>query len=59
VAGRAADAELHEALAARSIHLVGGRDPLVNAQFLDEQLPNSRLASVHAGHLVWDEAPAE
>ena len=28
-------------------------------EFLDEQLPNSRLAIIDAGHFVWEEAPAE
>jgi pimeloyl-ACP methyl ester carboxylesterase len=40
----------------------GRRDPVVplaNAQFLDERLPNSRLAVIEAGHFVWEEAPAE
>jgi hypothetical protein len=38
-----------------------GRDdrvvPLVDAEFLDERLPISRLAIVDAGHFVWEEAP--
>jgi pimeloyl-ACP methyl ester carboxylesterase len=33
--------------------------PLVNAQFLDERLPISRLVIVDAGHFVWEEAPTE
>ncbi|MGZ4329666.1 MAG: alpha/beta fold hydrolase [Solirubrobacteraceae bacterium] len=33
--------------------------PLANAEFLDERLPNSRLAIIDAGHFVWEEAPAE
>jgi pimeloyl-ACP methyl ester carboxylesterase len=33
--------------------------PLANAEFLDERLPNSRLAVIDAGHFVWEEAPAE
>jgi pimeloyl-ACP methyl ester carboxylesterase len=33
--------------------------PLVNAEFLDERLPNSRLVTVDAGHFVWEEEPAE
>jgi pimeloyl-ACP methyl ester carboxylesterase len=40
----------------------GRRDrvvPLANAEFLDERLPNSRLAIIDAGHFVWEEAPAE
>jgi len=30
-----------------------------NAEFLDERLPNSRLALIDAGHFVWEEAPRE
>jgi pimeloyl-ACP methyl ester carboxylesterase len=40
----------------------GGHDPVVplaNAEFLAERLPNSRLVIVDAGHMVWEEAPAE
>jgi pimeloyl-ACP methyl ester carboxylesterase len=33
--------------------------PLANAEFLDERLPNSRVAIIDAGHFVWEEAPAE
>lgn len=33
--------------------------PVANAEFLDERLPNSRLAVIDAGHFVWEEAPAE
>jgi pimeloyl-ACP methyl ester carboxylesterase len=33
--------------------------PLANAEFLDEHLPNSRLAIIDGGHFVWEEAPAE
>lgn len=33
--------------------------PLANAEFLDERLPNSRLAIIDAGHFIWEEAPAE
>ena len=29
------------------------------AEFLDERLPNSRLAIIDAGHFVWEEAAAE
>lgn len=42
--------------------IAGRRDwvvPLINASFLDERLPNSRLAVVDAGHFVWEEAPRE
>jgi pimeloyl-ACP methyl ester carboxylesterase len=33
--------------------------PLANAEFLDERLPDSRLVIIDAGHMVWEEAPAE
>ena len=33
--------------------------PVGNAEFLDERLPDSRLAIIEAGHFVWEEAPAE
>jgi pimeloyl-ACP methyl ester carboxylesterase len=33
--------------------------PVANAEFLDERLPNSRLAIIDAGHFVWEEAPAQ
>ena len=42
--------------------IAGRRDravPLVNAQFLDERLPHSRLTVVDAGHFVWEEAADE
>jgi pimeloyl-ACP methyl ester carboxylesterase len=46
-----------------SVTLINGRHdpvvPLVNAEFLDERLPNSRLVIIEAGHFVWEEAPAE
>jgi pimeloyl-ACP methyl ester carboxylesterase len=45
------------------VTIIGGRDdsivPLVNAEFLDERLPASRLVIVDAGHFVWEEAPTE
>jgi pimeloyl-ACP methyl ester carboxylesterase len=48
---------------ATPVTLINGRHdrvvPLANAEFLDERLPNSRLAIVDAGHFVWEEAPAE
>jgi pimeloyl-ACP methyl ester carboxylesterase len=40
----------------------GRRDPVVplaNAEFLAKRLPNSRLEVIDAGHMVWEEAPAE
>jgi pimeloyl-ACP methyl ester carboxylesterase len=33
--------------------------PLVNAEFLDERLPNSRLVIIDAGPFVWEQAPIE
>jgi pimeloyl-ACP methyl ester carboxylesterase len=48
---------------ATPVTLINGRHdpvvPLANAEFLDERLPNSRLAIIDAGHFVWEEAPAE
>jgi pimeloyl-ACP methyl ester carboxylesterase len=48
---------------ATPVTIIGGRDdsivPLVNAEFLDERLPASRLVIVDAGHFVWEEAPTE
>ena len=45
------------------VTIINGRHdrvvPLANAEFLDERLPNSRLAIIDAGHFVWEEAPAE
>ena len=45
------------------VTLINGRHdrvvPLANVEFLDERLPDSRLAIVDAGHFVWEEAPAE
>jgi pimeloyl-ACP methyl ester carboxylesterase len=45
------------------VTIINGRNdpvvPLINAEFLDERLPNSRLAIVDAGHFVWEEAPTE
>lgn len=32
--------------------------PLVNAEFLAQRIPNGRLATLGAGHFVWEEAPA-
>jgi pimeloyl-ACP methyl ester carboxylesterase len=46
-----------------AVTIVNGRNdrvvPLANAEFLDQRLPNSRLAVIDAGHFVWEEAPAE
>ena len=48
---------------ATPVTIVNGRHdrvvPLVNAEFLDERLPDSRLEVIDAGHFVWEEAPAE
>jgi pimeloyl-ACP methyl ester carboxylesterase len=33
--------------------------PVVNATYLDERLPNSRVVLIDAGHMVWEEAPME
>jgi pimeloyl-ACP methyl ester carboxylesterase len=45
------------------VTIINGRNdrvvPVANAEFLDERLPNSRLAIIDAGHFVWEEAPAE
>ncbi len=45
------------------VTLINGRDdrvvPLANEEFLDERLPNSRLAIIDAGHFLWEEAPDE
>ncbi len=42
--------------------IAGGHDravPLVNAEFLVDRLPRSRLDVIDAGHFVWEEAAAE
>lgn len=48
---------------ATPVTIVNGRHdrvvPLVNAEFLHERLPSSRLAVIDAGHFVWEEAPDE
>jgi pimeloyl-ACP methyl ester carboxylesterase len=48
---------------ATPVTIINGRHdrvvPLANAEFLDERLPNSRVAIIDAGHFVWEEAPAE
>ena len=45
------------------VQIIAAReDPLVpaaNAEFLHARLPNSRLDVLDAGHLAWEEAPAE
>jgi pimeloyl-ACP methyl ester carboxylesterase len=44
------------------VTIINGRhDPVVpvaNAEFLDARLPDSRVALIDAGHVVWEEAPA-
>jgi pimeloyl-ACP methyl ester carboxylesterase len=48
---------------ATPVTIISGRHdrvvPLVNAEFLDERLPASRLEVIDAGHFVWEEAPTE
>jgi pimeloyl-ACP methyl ester carboxylesterase len=42
--------------------IAGRRDPAVppvNAQFLHERLPNSKLDIVDAGHFPWEDSPDE
>jgi pimeloyl-ACP methyl ester carboxylesterase len=45
------------------VTIINGRHdrvvPVANAEFLDQRLPNSRVALIDAGHFVWEEAPAE
>jgi pimeloyl-ACP methyl ester carboxylesterase len=45
------------------VTIINGRHdrvvPVANAEFLDERLPNSRVALIDAGHFVWEEAPTE
>src|SRR4051794_6960408 len=47
---------------AMPVTIINGRHdrvvPVSNAEFLDERLPNSRVAIIDAGHFVWEEAPA-
>ena len=33
--------------------------PLVNAEFLAERLPDSRMVVIDAGHFVWEEEPTK
>ena len=48
---------------ATPVTIINGRNdqvvPLVNAEFLDERLPNSRVVVIEGGHFIWEEAPAE
>jgi pimeloyl-ACP methyl ester carboxylesterase len=45
------------------VQIIGGRRdravPPVNGEFLDERLPNSRLAILDAGHFTWEDAADE
>jgi pimeloyl-ACP methyl ester carboxylesterase len=48
---------------ATPVTIIAGRHdsivPPVNAEFLDERLPASRLVIVDAGHFVWEDAPTD
>lgn len=48
---------------ATPVTIINGRNdrvvPLVNAEFLDERLPTSRVVVLDAGHFCWEEAPTE
>jgi pimeloyl-ACP methyl ester carboxylesterase len=48
---------------ATPVTIINGRHdrvvPVANAEFLDQRLPNSRVALIDAGHFVWEEAPTE
>jgi pimeloyl-ACP methyl ester carboxylesterase len=48
---------------ATPVTIVNGRNdsvvPVANAEFLDQRLPNSRVALLDAGHFVWEEMPGE
>jgi pimeloyl-ACP methyl ester carboxylesterase len=43
------------------VTIVNGRHdrvvPVVNAEYLDERLPNSRVELIEGGHFIWEEAP--
>ena len=45
------------------VTIINGRNdqvvPLVNAEFLDERLLNSRVVVIDGGHFIWEEAPVE
>ena len=45
------------------VTIINGRHdrvvPVANAEFLDERLPDSRVALIDGGHFIWEEAPAE
>jgi pimeloyl-ACP methyl ester carboxylesterase len=48
---------------ATPVTIINGRHdrivPLANAEFLDERLPNSRVAIIDGGHFIWEEKPTE
>jgi pimeloyl-ACP methyl ester carboxylesterase len=55
-------AELLPQIATPVLVFASSRDrvvPMANAEFLDERLPNSRLAVIDAQHFAWEEAPRE
>jgi pimeloyl-ACP methyl ester carboxylesterase len=45
------------------VTIINGRQdrvvPPVNAAFLDERLPNSRVVLIDGGHFIWEEMPTE
>ena len=45
------------------VTIINGREdrvvPPVNAEFLDDRLPQSRVALIDGGHFIWEEAPTE
>jgi pimeloyl-ACP methyl ester carboxylesterase len=45
------------------VTIINGRDdpvvPVVNAEFLHERLPKSRLEIIEGGHFIWEERPEE
>ena len=45
------------------VTIINGREdrvvPPVNAEFLDDRLPQSRAVLIDGGHFIWEEAPAE
>lgn len=55
-------AELLPRISAPVTIIAGRHDrvvPLVNAEFLDERLPTSRLVILDTGHFAWEETPAQ
>src|SRR5215470_5926552 len=54
--------DLLSAIQAPALIIAGRHDqvvPPVNAEFLHERLPNSKLALIDAGHFVWEDAADE